>query len=210
MPTKTTLYKWLCDHCALLCDTEPDCHTHERVAHARHDLHLLRDVHARLQRHTNSDQLHEYEDICNQILSQIIQLKTTSEAEIQLHTQPTDTAEVLFNTPLESSTLARDLFEIIDIEEKDEKMDASRVETDDSNWVAEGSATKPGSTGFTCEHCATCASRTRYYCLQFLTCHFFIGILFNTPMHNRSTPDVQVPLPFGTTSFASAQGPQCV
>jgi hypothetical protein len=76
MPTQFMLYKWLCDECAELYDTEPECHVHAREVHKHQrvvdDLETLEQISTRLDVMTNSRRrLADYQRVCTQILSKI-------------------------------------------------------------------------------------------------------------------------------------------
>ncbi len=73
MPTKFTLHKWLCNECALLCDTEPECHVHEREMHQPMDLRALEQICTRIDHGDCVDLLDEYERVCHAMLTKVIE-----------------------------------------------------------------------------------------------------------------------------------------
>jgi hypothetical protein len=75
MPTKFTLYKWLCDHCPRMCDTQPECHVHERDAHKQDDVHALQLICARVQHANTVDLLGQYEQLCKAMLDKVVKLR---------------------------------------------------------------------------------------------------------------------------------------
>lgn len=78
MPTKFTLYKWLCDECPQLYDTEPECHVHARKIHkhSTSDLHALEQICTRIDATSCSwHELVEYERVCNAVLERVVAIK---------------------------------------------------------------------------------------------------------------------------------------
>lgn len=71
MTTQCAFYKWLCDHCAQLCDTEPNAIVHEREMHKTS---------------TANENLEDLEvKVCNRIDRRISPIKTHCYVMISLH-----------------------------------------------------------------------------------------------------------------------------
>lgn len=88
MPAQITVYKYLCDDCPQLYDSELDCHAHERLTHRhRQDQHLsaLKQICTQLTESTiDTDMLGEYERVCETILAMAKTMRTTM-AKIELN-----------------------------------------------------------------------------------------------------------------------------
>lgn len=85
MPTKFTFHKWLCDACALLCDTELECHVHERDAHKQDELKIqLEQIFTRIDCEQSVEVLADYERLCHSILLRLIENKSTKNMNMQM------------------------------------------------------------------------------------------------------------------------------
>lgn len=113
MPSKYTLYKWLCDHCAHLCDTEPECVVHERETH-RQLLDGDDQLHTALEhmctRVAHIDDMHTvntYERLCRTLLAKCIEVKTAhvsmaapaAASEMRTHTRPQQIRSPMLSPP---------------------------------------------------------------------------------------------------------------
>ena len=100
MPTRRTTYKWLCDHCSLVCDTEPECAVHERTAHqsSANDVHKLDDICKRMQS-DNRTMLEKYEHCAYAILTRAIEMKRALDDEAPKCAKVKETEEVRTVSP---------------------------------------------------------------------------------------------------------------
>ena len=96
MPSKFTFYKWLCDDCAHLCDTEPECVVHEREMHRSRvkqehgtdDLQILEHMCARIANTNNVHIVDAYERLCHALIDKCVEAKARMDAQASAHQVP--------------------------------------------------------------------------------------------------------------------------